>query len=267
MLLVHDDHFFLVHEKHLLLVKQNIILWHRKTMLWTDICIPLVTWAFPPIDEGKRWLVVVYSHAQVDAISTEQIRAWTLHSACPPRMQSLANAKMAPGANKEALIRTWMNKVLLVNQKVSMMPAEALNMEMYRAMWGRHEQFGVMVDDYDRLRILFGRMSLVFISGDFLRLKPPKQFSLAGDLVAKARQGIFVSVEAQTACEVFRGIIIVIGLLETRWFEDNAFPKVMSFIREADDTCMFEEMWQSSSFDRWRRIKRKSKRNCTPMVT
>ena len=216
-----------------------------KTMLVTDIFIPLVNWAFPPTDEGERWLVVAYSHAQADAISTDQIRARTLHSACSMRVQSLANQRMAPGAKKDALIRTWMNKVLLVNEEVSMIPAEALNMEMYRAMWGRHEQFGVNIDDYARLRNLFGRMPLVLFLGDFLQLKPPKQISLADDLVAKARQGATVSVEAQTACEAFRGVRIVIELLETRRFKDKLLPHLMSFIREADATPMPEDMWQS----------------------
>ena len=122
------------------------------------------------------------------------------------------------------------------------MPAEALNMEMYRAMWGRHEQFGVNVDEYARLRTLFGRMPLVVFLGDFLQLKPPKQISPADDLVAKARQGSVVSVEAQTACEAFRGVNIVIELLETRRFEDKVLPKVMSFIREADNTRMPKDM-------------------------
>ena len=109
-------------------------------MLVTEIFIPLVNGAFPPTDEGERWLVVAYSHAQADATSTEQIRARTLHNACSMRVQSHANPKMAPDAKKDALISTWKNKVLLVNEEVSMMPAEALNMEMYRAMWGRHDQ-------------------------------------------------------------------------------------------------------------------------------
>ena len=68
---------------------------------------------------------------------------------------------------------------------------------------------------------------------DFLQLKPPKQLSLADDLVAKARQGKVVSVEAQTACEAFRGVSAVIELLETKKFQDKVLPKVMSFISEA----------------------------------
>ena len=71
-----------------------------KTFLVTDIFIPLVNWAFPPDDEGERWLVVAFSHAQANAISTERIRARTLHSACTMRVQSLANKNMSPGANR-----------------------------------------------------------------------------------------------------------------------------------------------------------------------
>ncbi len=216
-----------------------------KTMIVTDIFIPLVNWAFPPIDEDDRWLVLAYSHAQADAISTNHIRARTLHGACSMRVQSLANMHMAPGAKKEALMRTWSNKVFLVNEEVSMMPAEALNMEMYRAMWGRHEQCNVNVDEYAELRHLFGRMPLVVFLGDLLQLKPPRQISIADDLLEKARQGKVVSVEAQTACDMFRSIDIVIELLETRRFKDTVLPKIMTFLREADNTSMPNDMWQS----------------------
>ena len=216
-----------------------------KTMIVTDIFIPLVNWAFPPTAEGERYLVVAFSHAQADAISTEQIKARTLHNACAMRVQSMANSKMAPGAKKDVLINTWSNKVLLINEEVSMTPAEALNMEMYRSMWGRHEQFGGNIDEYAQLNALFGRMPLVVFLGDFLQLKPPKQISLVDDLVAKAREGYVVSVEAQTACDAFRAVDTVIELLETRRFEDKVLPEVMTFIREADDTRMPEDMWQS----------------------
>ena len=73
-----------------------------KTFLVTDVFIPLVNWAFPPDDEGERWLVLAFSHAQANAISTEGIRARTLHNACAMRVQSLANKNMAPGAKRDA---------------------------------------------------------------------------------------------------------------------------------------------------------------------
>ena len=38
---------------------------------------------------------------------------------------------------------------------------------------------------------------------------------------------------------------MVIELLETRRFEDKVLPKVMSFMREADNTRMPEDMWKS----------------------
>ena len=85
-------------------------------------------------------MVLAFSHAQADAISTGKSRARTLHNACAMRVQSLANMSMAPGAKKETLLRTWGNKVLFVNEEISMMPAEPINIDMYRAMWGRHEQ-------------------------------------------------------------------------------------------------------------------------------
>ena len=117
-----------------------------------------MNWAFPPTDAGERWLVAAYSHAQADAISTEHIRSRALHNACSMRVQSLANAKMAPCAGTDAFIITWTNKVLLGNEEVSMVPADALNMDMYRAMRNRHEQFGVNVDENAWQRTPFGRL-------------------------------------------------------------------------------------------------------------
>ena len=61
----------------------------------------------------------------------------------------------------------------------------------------------------------------------------------------QARQGSVVSVESHIVCEAFRGVNTVIELLETRRFEDEVLPKVMTFTREADATCMPEDMWQS----------------------
>ena len=115
------------------------------------------------------------------------------------RVQSLANAKMGPGAKKEALIRTLSNTVLLVNEEVSMMPAEALNMEMYRAMWGRHEQFGVNIDEYARLRHLFGRMPLVVFLGDFLQLKPTGGYGMTSQAPLTASQAAPISCGMTTA--------------------------------------------------------------------
>ena len=83
-------------------------------------------------------------------------------------------------------------------------------MEMYRSMWGRQEQFSVDPDQYAELRHLFGRMPFAVLLGDFLQLKPPRSISLADDLMARARQGHAVSVEAQAACDAFEGITNVI---------------------------------------------------------
>ena len=110
-------------------------------------------------------------------------------------------------------------------------------------MWGRHEQCSVNPDEYDDLRQLFGRMYITLLLGDFLQLKPPRQISLADDLIAKARLGQNVSVEAQTACDAFKRIDNIIELVETRRFKDKALPKIMAFIRDADDTPMPKDIW------------------------
>ena len=212
-------------------------------MLVTQIFIPLINWAFPPIDEGERYMVVAYSHAQADAISTATIRARTVHNACSMRVQSLANAKMAPGAKKEALTRTWERLMLVILEEVSMMPAEAFNMLLYRSMWGRREHLNLNADEYAFKQHLFGGMPLSLLLIDLLQLKPPKQISLADDLIAKAQQGNVVSVEAQTAVSAFRGIDVVIELLETRRFKDNMLPNIMNFMRESDHKPMPQEIW------------------------
>ena len=87
-------------------------------------------------------------------------------------------------------------------------------MEMYRAMWGRHEQFSVQPDEYAELRHLVGQPPSAVVLGEVLQLKPPKSISLADDLIAKARQGRAVSVEAQAACAAFDDIASVIELVE-----------------------------------------------------
>jgi len=217
-----------------------------KTMIVIEIFIPLVKWAFPPDREGDRWLVLAFSHAQADAISNGTVRARTLHSACAMRVQSMANSKMAPKERIDALTSTWENKVFLVNEEVSMMPAEAINMEMFRAAHGRRVKFQLNMDNYARTQELFGRMPLTLFLGDFLQLKPPKQLSLVDDLVQKARDGKSVSVEAQAAVDAFRDIDVVIELLESRRFEDEHLPELMNFFRDADGTKpMPDRMWQS----------------------
>ena len=70
----------------------------------------------------------------------------------------------------ETLIRTWENKVLVVNEEVSMMPSEALNMQMYRAMWDSRDKFAVDVDEYAQIHQIFGRMPMALFLGDFLRM-------------------------------------------------------------------------------------------------
>ena len=90
-------------------------------------------------------MVLAFSHAQADAISTTiEPEHCTTRALCV--CNRFANMNMAPGAKQETLLRTWGNKVLVVNEEISMMPAEAINMDMYRAMWGRHEQFSVDPD-------------------------------------------------------------------------------------------------------------------------
>ena len=125
-----------------------------------------------------------------------------------------------------------------------MVPAEAVNMLMFRSAHGRREKFELNMDNYASLRTLCGRMPLLLLLGDFLQLKPPRQLSLVDDLVQKARDGKKVSVEAQAAVDAFREIDVVIELLESRRFEDEHLPQLMNFLREADGTKpMPDAMW------------------------
>jgi len=215
-----------------------------KSMIVQKLFVPLVEWAFPADDDGTRWAVLAYSHAQANAISTSTFRAKTLHNVSGMRVQSLANKDMAPGQKKDFLLKTWSNKMALFLEEISMDPAEVINMVMYRSMWGRKEKWGVGPTNYGWKGHLFGRMPVVVLLGDFLQLKPPKAISLIDDLHEKAREGKRVSIEAQTACDAFHSIEDVIELVETRRFKDKILPNLMNWIRTADGKKMPDVHWK-----------------------
>ena len=110
-------------------------------------------------------------------------------------------------------------------------------------------------------------MPLAVFLGDFLQLKPPKSISLAGDLIARARQGQEVSVEAQAACEAFEGNTNVIELVDTRRFRDRFLPEIMAFLRAADSTPMDDEMWRSLQSRSVEQKRGSSTRSSSRMVT
>ena len=216
-----------------------------KTMIVQKLFVPLVEWAFPSDEDGTRWEVLAYSHAQADAISTRTLRAKTMHTASGMRVQSLANKDMAPRQKKDFLTQTWSNKMVLFCEEISMDPAEVINMVMYRSMWGRSTKWGVSPKNYSQKGHLFGRMPVVVLLGDFLQLKPPRAISLIDDLHEKVREGKVVSIEAQTACEAFHGIEDIIELVETRRFKDDILPRLMDWLRTADGTPMPDDLWDA----------------------
>ena len=126
------------------------------------------------------------------------------------RAQALSNSKMPAGNKREFLTHTWSNKRVIINDDIYRSPAEVINMQMYRSMLGRKEDWALEPDDYHNLKVFLGRMPIVVMLGDFLQLKPPRQLSLVDDLVEKARDGVDVSIEAQNACRAFDGIDSVI---------------------------------------------------------
>ena len=64
-----------------------------------------------------------------------------------------------------------------MNEEVSMMPAEALSMDMLRSAHGRKDRFQLHMGIYAQVRHLCGSMSLVLLIGDCLQIKPPKHSS------------------------------------------------------------------------------------------
>ena len=96
---------------------------------------------WPPEGEQSTLMVVAAKNAQAKNISTDTVRAKTLHSASLLGVQSLTNSNMAAGSNEKGLQKLWSSVRVLVVEEISMVSALLYNMLDFRAMLGRRLVF------------------------------------------------------------------------------------------------------------------------------
>ena len=89
-------------------------------------------------------------------MSTEQVRARTLHGADLLGVQAMTNSNMAAGSKQEALQQLWSSvRVLAVEEMVSALLYK-YNMLDFRAMLGRRAVFKVDPAHIRRLGVVLG---------------------------------------------------------------------------------------------------------------
>ena len=204
---------------HMLLLGQG---GSGKTHLVQNLIFPAVHFIWPP-DEGDSLMVVAAKNAQAKNISTQAVRAKTLHAASCMRVQSLSNAQMGVGTKEKTLQRLWGSVRVLVIEEVSMVAAAWYNMLDFRSMLGRRLVFKVDAQRYSKVGCAFGRVPIVLHLGDFYQLRPTAQLSLVDDLERKSEDGVpvhrDVPVEGQHAQKVFGAIPDVFELRGTMRFK------------------------------------------------
>ena len=134
-------------------------------------------------------MVVAFSNAQAKNISTQQVKARTVHNACAMRVQSYLNHKMPAGTMKNKLTRLWEKVRVLVVEEVSMIGAALYNAMDYRSAQGRSSAHDVSESTYYRENHHFGRVPTVIHLGDFMQLSPTAQISLIADPYEKLPGG------------------------------------------------------------------------------
>ena len=207
-----------------------------KTAIVQQVVLPTMDVVFPPDDNDvKSSLIVCSSWAQAENISTEEHRAVSCHNAAAMRVQSLRNKDMLPGEQKSRLEQKWSTRRLLVLEEVGMISPALYNMLLYRAFHGRAANFEVPEAQYDKLQGAFGRVPLLLHLGDFLQLRPTKNFSLLDNfaMVAANRD---VPAEHQMAAKLFMQTPLCFELLTTNRFKDHRLRKLMEFMRSPKPT-------------------------------
>ncbi len=90
---------------HLLLLGQG---GSGKTHVVQKVDFPLVEYLWPSSSPDQAsMMVVAFSNAQAKNISTETVKARTLHNACAMRVQKYTNANLRPGAMHKRLKCLW----------------------------------------------------------------------------------------------------------------------------------------------------------------
>ena len=173
--------------------------------------------------DSPSMLVVASSNAQAKNISTDEVKARTLHNAAAMRVQHMVNPKMRPGNKLNALERLWKNVKVLVIEEVSMVSAANYNMLNFRAMYARRRAHGVNESNYAVPACSFGRCLIVIHLGDFLQLPPTAAVSLVTDVNARNPDGSYIfekppDLEIQHAIKIFKAIPNVFELRGTKRF-------------------------------------------------
>ena len=194
-----------------------------KTHIVQNIVFPVVHFIWPSEGEQSTLMVVAAKNAQAKNISTDTVRAKTLHGASLLGVQSLTNSNMAAGSNEKGLQKLWSSVRVLVVEEISMVSALLYNMLDFRAMLGRRLVFGVDPNTYAKTGCAFGRVPIVLHLGDFFQLRPTAQLSLLDDLMAQDEHGNWkhadVPAEVQHAQKVFAQIPDVFELRGTMRFK------------------------------------------------
>ena len=196
-----------------------------KTHVVQNLVFKVVDFLWPATSKAEPTLMVVASSsAQATRISTDRVKARTMHNASGMRVQKLANDRMRPGKKQASLTKLWDQVKVLVIEEVSMVAASWYNMLDVRSMHGRSKTHDVYETTYKRPQHHFGRIPIVIHLGDFLQLSPTANISLVEDVNAKNEDGSFKyleppSVEVQHAIKVFGSITHVFELRGTKRFK------------------------------------------------
>ena len=205
---------------HMLLLGQG---GSGKTHIVQNLIFPVVHFIWPADKEEETLMVVAAKNAQAKNISSESVRAKTLHVASCMRVQSLSNSQMAAGKKEKALEKMWKNVRVLVIEEISMVAAMLYNMLDYRSMLGRRVVFKVDPHTYTKVGCAFGRVPIVLHLGDFFQLRPTAQISLLEDMDRQNADGEYtyrdVPLEVQHAQKLFSQIPDVFELRGTMRFK------------------------------------------------
>ena len=169
-------------------------------------------------------MVVAMSNAQAKNISTDAVKARTIHNAAGMRVQQYVNAKMRGGNKHGQLSRLWNQVRVLVIEEVSMVAAAIYNMLDFRAMLGRSRGFDVSESNYQCQHHNICLVPTAIHLGDFLQLTPTANLGLLQDANEKNEDGSYKyteppTLEIQHAQRVFKSIPHVFELRGTKRFK------------------------------------------------
>ena len=202
-----------------------------KTAMVQHIVLPVIDFLFPPEAESnppQTSLIVCFSWAQAENISTERHKGVSVHNACLMGVAGHRNADMAAGSKLAALERKWGNKRLLAVEEVGMIGQGLYNMLLYRSWQGRAKRYEVKESDYDKRRGTMGRMPITIKLGDFLQKQPVKALSLLEDMDKVEGE---VPPENDMARKLFLATPLCFEFRNTKRFEDPRLEKLMAFMR------------------------------------